>query len=413
MMPLVLAILLSAAAVEPGDATLTLLDGATVSGRVTAWDAGRVVVAADAGPQEVPRARLVDLRFGPGEASAPLPVTSVEFIDGTRICATEFTAAGGAATITTPYSEKPLEASTELIRIAELKPPGDATAALWKQLAERQVAGDLLIVAKREGGLLDYLAGVVGDVSADEVSFDYDGQKLPVKRSKIAAISYYHAKQPALPEATCQLTLMDGSQIPAREVALADDGLLRVTTPAGIELAVSLVHVVRGDFSAGKLAYLSDLKPLEMKWTPRIAPSGAAALIAAVGQPRNNVSFTGSALSLAWPDESRPTGHEIRTYARGLAIRSRTDLAYRLPAGMRRFTAMAGIDPATAGQGHVVLEIRADDRVLWEGEIDGKRPPVELDLDLGTARRLQFHVDYGRNLDYGDRLHLVEARVTK
>jgi hypothetical protein len=274
------------------------------------------------------------------------------------------------------------------------------------------VTGDLLIIAKREG-LARYLAGVVGDVSADDVTFDYDGQKLPVKRSKVVAISYYHAQQRSLPEASCKLTLMDGSQIPAHEVAMVDDGMLRVVTPAGIELSVSLLHVVRGDFSAGKLAYLSDLKPIEMKWTPRIATPGAASLIAEVGQPRSNVSFTESALSLGWPDESQPSGHEIRTYARGLAIRSRTDLAYRLPTGMRRFTAIAGIDPATAGQGHVVLEIRADDRVLWEGEIDGKRLPVELDLDLGTARRLQFHVDYGRNLDYGDRLHLVEARVTK
>ena len=214
-----------------------------------------------------------------------------------------------------------------------MKPPSDATAALWKQLAEREVAGDLLIVAKREGGLLDYLSGVAGDVSADEVAFDYDGQKLPVKRSKVAAISYYHAQRRSLPEASCRLTLMDGSQIPAHDVALVDDGMLRVKTPAGIELTVSLMHVVRGDFSAGKLAYLSDLKPIEMRWTPRIATPGAASLIADVGQPRNNVSFTGSALSLAWPDESQPTGHEIRTYARGLAIRSRTDLAYRLPSG--------------------------------------------------------------------------------
>ena len=149
-------------------------------------------------------------------------------------------------------------------------------------------------------------------------------------------------------------------------------------------------------------------------WTPRIALPAAATLIAELrpAAERRLVS-PGRPLSLAWPDESLPAGREIRTYAKGLALRSRTELDYRLPAGMRRFAAIAGIDPATADQGHVVLEIRADDRVLWEGEIDGKRPPVEIDLELGTARRLQFRVDYGRNLDYGDRLHLVEARVTK
>ena len=49
----------------------------------------------------------------------------------------------------------------------------------------------------------------------------------------------------------------------------------------------------------------------------------------------------------------------------------------------------------------------------WEGAIDGREPPVEIDVELGSARRLQLVVDYGKNLDYGDRLHLVEARFTK
>ena len=54
-----------------------------------------------------------------------------------------------------------------------------------------------------------------------------------------------------------------------------------------------------------------------------------------------------------WPGRTSrcPPGSEIRTYAKGLALRSRTELAYRLPAGMRRFAATAGIDPATAAPG--------------------------------------------------------------
>jgi hypothetical protein len=103
----------------------------------------------------------------------------------------------------------------------------------------------------------------------------------------------------------------------------------------------------------------------------------------------------------------------VRTYPRGIAVRSRSELVYRIPEGMSRFLLTAGIDPATAAQGHVTLEIRGDDQVLWEGTIDGREPPVEIDVELGAARRLQLVVDYGENLDYGDRLHLIEARFTK
>jgi hypothetical protein len=252
----------------------------------------------------------------------------------------------------------------------------------------------------------------VGDVTADQVAFDYDGQRLQVKRSKVVAIGYFQADKPRLAEPICELMLVDGSAVRARTLKLADDRLA-VVTLASVPMVIPLDLVVRADFSAGKLAYLSDLVANNVKWTPRIAAPRAAELIADYGLPRNDVSYSGSPLALAWHDDSLPTGHEVRSYAKGLALRSRTETTYRLPAGMRRFIATAGIDPTTADQGHVVLEIRADDRVLWEGEIDGKRDPVQIDLDLTAARRLQLRVDYGQNLDYGDRLHLVDARVTK
>jgi hypothetical protein len=405
-----LVLLLATAVAEAGDATATLLDGSSAAGQLTAWDKSQIVMETPEGEREIPLEQLLDLQLA-GPAAESKPTTGLELIDGTRIRIEQFTAVDRKAVVESPYAKESLEVSTEMIRRAELQPPSDALAALWKQLESREIAGDVLIVSKRDGGLLDYLAGVIGDVSAEEVAFEYDGQKLPVKRAKVAAIAYYHAQERELRPPVCILTLADGSRIPAAAVAL-DGDRLRLRTPADVRLEAPLADLRRADFSAGKLAYLSDLEPLESKWVPRIAAPGAT-MIAGYGRPRNDISFSGSALTLAWPDESNPTGHDVRTYAKGLAVRSRTDLIYRLPDGMRRFTAVAGIDPAAAEQGHVVLEIRADDRVVWEDEIDGKRPPVEIDVDLGTARRLQFHVDYGRNLDYGDRLHLVEARLTK
>jgi len=100
-------------------------------------------------------------------------------------------------------------------------------------------------------------------------------------------------------------------------------------------------------------------------------------------------------------------------YPKGLALRSRTVLQYRLPPEMNRFVAIAGIDPATADQGNVQLKISTGDQVLWQGEIEGSAPPVEIQVELNGARKLSLLVDYGSNLDFGDRLHLVEARVTK
>jgi len=279
-------------------------------------------------------------------------------------------------------------------------------------LETKKLPGDVLLVAKQGGESVDYLAGILGDVTADQAEFEWEGDRVNVKRSKIAAIAYHHEKAAALPDAVCRLDMADGSHIPAREITLADDGL-RIVTPAGIKLALAIADVRQADFSAGKLTYLSDVKPTSARWTPRIATPLSAELQSAYGMPRNDQSFSGSALSLAWKNDSQPGRRDVRVYAKGLAIRSRTELEYRLPQGMQRFVAIAGIDPLAAAQGQVTVEIRGDGRLLWQGAVDGQRDPVELDVDLKGARRLQLVVDYGENLDYGDRLHLVEARVTK
>jgi hypothetical protein len=305
-----------------------------------------------------------------------------------------------------------VEIAAELIRSVELQPPSEATKTAWRELGRKELEGDVLLVVKREGESVDYLSGVVGDVSPDQAEFEWDGERLEVKRARIAGIAYYHPKERELPDAICELTTADGSLIPVRKVSFSEQ-TATVTTPAGVELRVAVGDLRRADFSRGKLAYLSDLQPAEAKWEARIAPPPGAQLIGAQGQPRSNVSFTGSPISLLWKDDPIASRRDIRTYNKGLAVRSRSELTYRLPAGMRRFTATAGIDPQSASQGHVELEIRADDRVVWEGEIDGKRPPVEIHVELGTARRLHLMVDYGKNLDYGDRLHLAEARVIK
>jgi hypothetical protein len=235
---------------------------------------------------------------------------------------------------------------------------------------------------------------------------------VPVKLSKIAAIVFYHAKEATLPEALCRVSLTNGSVIAAKEATLKDQQLV-LESLAGVSVEFPFNQVTRIDFSSGKIAYLSDLQPTSVRWTPRVALPADAKMIAGYGKPRQNVSFDGSPLSLLWDDDPVPARRDVRTYQRGLAVRSQTELVYRVPDGMSRFAVTAGIDPATASQGNVTLEIRGDDRILWEGTIDGGEPPVEIDVELQAARRLQLVVDYGDNLDYGDRLHLIEARFIK
>ena len=98
---------------------------------------------------------------------------------------------------------------------------------------------------------------------------------------------------------------------------------------------------------------------------------------------------------------------------RGLALRSRTRLVFRLPGKFNRLRAVAGIDDADQEHGHVRLSIEGDGRVLFDGAIAGGQPPQELDIDLSGVKRLTILVDYGEQGDVGDFLDLCDARILK
>jgi hypothetical protein len=175
-----------------------------------------------------------------------------------------------------------------------------------------------------------------------------------------------------------------------------------------------LEDLTLADFSAGKIAYLSDLEPASQHWTPLVALPSTASAAAAYGKVRRDSSAFGGPLALVSSENAAANQRDrTRLFDKGLAIRSRTELVYRLPAGYRRFTALAGIDPHAAAGGNVKLTIEGDDRELFSREIAGNEPPVPLDFEIAGVRRLTITVDYGRNLDTGDWLILGDARVVK
>ena len=409
MTSLLLITLMAIAAGQDAEATVATLDGRAIAGAIQSWTVKEISVAAADGVVRLPAGELLDVRWARDAAKAA-EATSVELIDGTRIPYADFTITKRMATFTGRRFETPLSVPREAIRSIELRAPTPFIATALEEIERKQAPGDSLVVSQRDSETMDYLTGVIGDVTADQATFEWDGDRVPVKRTKIAAMVFYQARQPSLPEAVCELSLIDGSRIVASDVSLRE-GRLHVTTPAGVELETPLEHVMRADFSAGKIAYLSDMKPSEVRWTPGLGvPEGGAS---ARSQPRSDQTFSGSPLSLLWKDDVARSRRDVRTYAKGLAVRSRTEITYRLPAGMKRFITVAGMDPDDSGHGNVRLEVRGDDRVLWEGVIEAGQVPVEIDVELGSARRLHLLVDYGEHLDFGDRLHLVEARVTK
>ena len=382
--------------------------GQEIVGTLVSWTTHGLSLETSAGRVDLKSKDLLRVTWDRDSLEKQADSTYVELIDGTRLRHQSFEVQGDQAIITSALAQDPLKIQTDEIVYVQLQPQAPEQDEL-----DQDLAGDLLIVRKQGAQESETLTGVLGNISSTQVEFNWDGETIPVKKTKVAALKYFRREKTPTKEPVSFLTMGDGSQLPAVEIHL-QGVTVEVLTSGGMRFSLNLDSIELADFSRGKLVYLSDLKPVEQSWMPRIALPKSATLIYRHGLPRRDQSYSGSAITLSWP-QSKEVVHqgEVRRYAKGLAIRSRTRLRYRIPQGMNRFMAIAGIDPETSQQGNMILEVFADRQPIWQGEISGESPPQEINVAVGEARAIILVVDYGKNLDYGDRLHLAEARLSR
>jgi hypothetical protein len=390
--------------------TVTNLAGDRIAGEFSDWSAVGITLDTDHGSEQIAAADLLNLQFAsePGQLSHTASILTLT--DGTRLAIDSFEMHNHTATIESHWASEPLQLPSEVVQLVQFP-----TAQQLDWLAEWEKADfteDVLIVHKKGSGKCDFLPGVIQEVTPTQVQFTWEGDTLPVKRSKLAALSLFHSPTSAASEPLCRLQLATGETLVAQSQKLLESDRLLVTTVSGLRLEIPLGEIARADYSFGKLEYLSDCQPLLQKWTPLVALPGEADLLQAYGAPRRDMSREGTPLTIAWPATADAKA-QLKTFAKGLAVRSRTELEYRVPRSMNRFLATAGIDPETASQGNVVLRIELDGTVAFDETIDGHQQPVDIDLEVTGRQQLKITVDYGENLDLGDYLHLVEARWSK
>jgi hypothetical protein len=375
------------------------LGGETVTGELTAWTAETIALETNAGPRKIARAQLLALRpTTEAEAEPAAPSVWIDLVGGGRLEATGYTAANGVSRVQLLGGAK-LEIPTRSIEAARFKAEDEQLAAQWRQIRGLNIAGDLFVIRKNDA--IDHLEGVLGEITADKVNFEFDGDTIPVSRDKVEGVIYYAAARPELPEAICVVEGPGGTRLRAREIKL-DGEQVELTSVTGLKLALPLKRLRGLDFSLGKIRYLSAIQPRTSEWTPYFdlfaqLPSGREFF-----RPRMDRALEGGPLRL-----------DGKSYRRGLALRSGVALTYRLPEGFARFTAIAGIDDRMGESGSVQLTIRGDGRELFSAALRGGEPPKTLDLDVAGVRSLTIEVGYGDDADIADHLDLCDARISK
>lgn len=388
-------------AVSGPQVEVTTLAGDTHAGRLQQLSAQTVELQRDGESHSLAMDEVMQVRFGnserSGESATDAPSATVRLVDGSVLHVQDVSVAGRDVTVTSPRLGT-LQLPLSSIRSVRLAPLDNNIEDAWQKLLDRDIEKDYLVVRKKED-ILEHYDGTVGNVGGKTVKFLLQGQQVDVKRERVFGILY--ADREASDEtAACEITLAGRDQLLARNVTL-DDGRVQAELLAGgtAELPLDGVRVL--DFSRGKIRYLSDLEPREMKYTPYFPGDDFTY--------RRDRSFYGHPFKL---------GDEI--YDRGLWIHSKTRLVYRLGGDYRQLRAVMGIDEnprnlprdgRAMADVHVV--IRGDDETLLETDVRGVDEPRDLDLNVSGVRDLEILVDFGSNLGIGDHLVLGGARVIK
>lgn len=375
------------------------LDGQAVSGAITALSNEQLTLQTEAGTVNLPLNQLLGMLPGGTVATEAVvseqkPAVWIEFADGTRLPAVSFTSIKGKVKITTVTGT---ELSPELKSLAKVR-FGETYDPAFK-FGREGVAADQLGVKKKAG--LDFLEGIIGDVTAETVNFTLDGDPLPVNRNKIDSLVYVQRGADELPTPLCVIDDFTGGQYQAKELKLAEN-LLTITTLGNISIVRPLDQVRKFDFSAGKLQYLSDMKPESVTVTPFVELPKQFPALAQYFAPRFDQGRDDAALRL-----------DGKAYTKGIALHSRSELVYRVPAKSRKFLALAGIDDSVGSEGHVAVKISGDGKELYSGNFSGLDKAVPLEIDVTGVRKLTILVDYGQDLDVGDYFDLADARIVK
>ena len=100
-------------------------------------------------------------------------------------------------------------------------------------------------------------------------------------------------------------------------------------------------------------------------------------------------------------------------FSKGLSLRSKSILTYRLTEEFKTLQLTVGLAMETKGRGNIDLIILGDNKQLFQDAIEDPDDIRQLELDITGIRRLSITVDYGKNLDFGDLLHLGDAKLIK
>lgn len=379
-----------------------LADGQVMSGELKSVSTQQLVLDVNGQTRTVDAQLVQDVAFA-AKAGEPSAVGGVVTLTDGSVCRVQSLQVDkeGQAVLKGLVGT-PARCSVAAISSVQLFSFGDPTLAKqWEEILGNRGSEDFLVVNKN--GNLDYLAGVIGALDQELLNFVYGGSRLEVPAGRVAGL-VFAKRPPSEINPLAIVTTVHGSVWRVRELVLAEENL-QWTSVSGASQSVPLAKLQSIEFVRSGVVYLTDLAPESTDYRSYYPSKVLAKRMETLAAPRRDVSFTGGTIQVVGEDGER------RAFEKGLAVQSRTEISYRLAKKYQRFQATVGLDPDAAPQGDLRLQLFADDEAIFEQSIAKDDAAVPLDVSVAGANRLKILVDFGKNLDIGDRLHLAGAKL--
>jgi len=267
-------------------------------------------------------------------------------------------------------------------------------ASLKKAAAMKVEAGpEDVVFVEKDNNVISVKGHVIG-ITGDSLQFRFGDEDRKIALYRLVGIVFAHSDADKPIQSFRQAArLSSGDAIIGTWVGV-DQNALSMRTAWGATVKIPLSNIDSIDFLGGRIAYLSDLRPVKVEQTPffgRVIPF------------RLDRSLEGGTLQLS-----------DGTYSKGIAVHSRCVLQYDIKGDFARFQSKLGFEDPQGKLGNVAARVLGDGKVLYENsETRGDQKPAAIDLDVTGLQSLTLEIDFGKGQDVAARVIWANARLLR
>lgn len=363
------------------------LDGSEITGKsVTAITDGEVLITGEKEPADLNLLRLIktDAKAVPNDRKASI---FLRWIDGSQVLADTLSIKGERVTTTSEFGEDftlPIDA----IQRIRLKP--EVNEDRYKQAFARP-QGDLDTLLVELDDEIQKVEGFIVRIDETEIEYEFENERATFAREKVYGIVLAKPEL-EVPYHQAKVITTKGNVLHANVEALAA-GKLSLKTLADTSITLPWSSVSEMALNADRLAFLSDLKPIDYNKMPIVAPDRDWA---------SDKSVAGNPMRLA-----------EKTYRKGIGMVSGMTLVFEPASAYDIFSATIGIDDATGNLGDCTFVVVKDRKEVFRKNMKGSDSPQKVNLNISDAETVTLSVEYAADLDLSDHANWAEACFIK